>query len=216
MKDSSLIESVGARIITLPGEMLVLVERKHWSTFFVPLLFMLLSFCFIFIVLYLFFTFIPEFLPAFFLVAIVVFNLIATIAAKSVIDWYFNLYVITNRKIAEVSYRPLSSRRINEILLDQVRCTEIDTRTEGIFNDLLDIGDVVITFDRPTHEEEFTLKDVKNPKRIEFYLEKIFCTPTALYGNNIFLKRKAEPKWRYMENSEPASIKSGGEVLWTL
>lgn len=71
------------------------------------------------------------------------------------------MYILTTRKILEISYNPLSSRIVNDILLDHVNCTEIDLRTHGFFNELIGMGDIVITFDRPTHQEEFVFRDVK-------------------------------------------------------
>lgn len=55
-------------------------------------------------------------------------------------------------------------------MLDKVNCTEIDLKVAGFFNELLEMGDVVITFDRPTHEEEFVLKDIYKPEKIEKFL----------------------------------------------
>lgn len=83
-----------------------------------------------------------------------------------IIDWYYHIYIVTNKKILEVNYAPLFSHEINEVLLEQVRCTEIDIRAHGILSQLLDTGDVVLTFDRPTHQEELALTYIKNPKEL--------------------------------------------------
>lgn len=54
--------------------------------------------------------------------------------------------------------------------MDKVNCTEIDFYSKGFFHELVDMGDVVITFDRPTHEEEFVLRDIKACDRIGKFL----------------------------------------------
>lgn len=54
--------------------------------------------------------------------------------------------------------------------MDKVNCTEIDLSSKGFFHELIDMGDLTITFDRPTHEEEFTLRDVKNCDMLGKYL----------------------------------------------
>ena len=85
---------------------------------------------------------------------------------KVIIDWYFHLYILTSKKILEVWYTPLASHVVNDILLDKVSCTEIDSRVHGFLNELLDVGDVVITFDRPTHQEEFVLSDIEQCDKV--------------------------------------------------
>ena len=91
---------------------------------------------------------------------------------KNIIDWYFHMYILTTRKMLEIRYTPLSSYIMNDVLLDKVNCTEIDFRTKGIVNELLDIGDVVITFDRPTSQEEFVLRDIKSCHKLGSFLTR--------------------------------------------
>ncbi|MBI4092132.1 MAG: hypothetical protein HY427_02945 [Candidatus Levybacteria bacterium] len=146
---------------------------------------------------------------------------ISTIIIRSIIDWYFSFYIATNRKIIEVSYRPLSSREVNEVLLDQVKCTEIDSKVGGAINEFLDIGDVIVTFDRPTHQEEFVFENVPDPKKIETHLESALC-PMPMVQNDLapeedgdgegawYIKSKGNPKkWRYAETIRPARIREG-------
>lgn len=61
---------------------------------------------------------------------------------------------------------------MNDILLDKVNCTEIDLRRTGFVNELIDMGDVAITFDRPTRQEEFVLKDIESSYRLGIFLTK--------------------------------------------
>lgn len=69
-----------------------------------------------------------------------------------------------------MSYTPLASHVASEVLLDKVNCTEVDLRVDGFFHELLDIGDVIITFDRPTHQEEFILRDIQHGNVIDRFL----------------------------------------------
>lgn len=87
-------------------------------------------------------------------------------------DWYFHLYILTNRKILEVWYAPLYSHVMNDVLLDQVNCTQVDFRRSGFLNEMLDMGDVVLTFDRPTHQEEFIFKDVSKSYKLGVFLTR--------------------------------------------
>lgn len=94
------------------------------------------------------------------------------IIAKLIIDWYFHVYILTNRKILEFRYTPLTSYLVNDIMLDRVYCTEVDSQTNGMLHDLLDLGDIIITFDRPTHQEEFVLRDIQSCTKIGTFLTK--------------------------------------------
>ena len=161
---------------------MILTQRKHWSTFVTPLIPLIIICTATLILPFISYFYFAQFFGLAIVSSFIISILTITIAIKSTADWYYNLYIITNRKISEVSYSPLASRRVSEILLTQVRCTEIDTKINGIFNELFNIGDVVITFDRPTHEEEFTLHDVKNPGRTEAFLEKMFFAQSLISG----------------------------------
>lgn len=89
---------------------------------------------------------------------------------KQIIDWYYHLYIITSRKITEVVCAPFFSDAINDVILDQVRITEIDVKITNAIGEFLDVGDIIITFDRPSHETVFTIKSIKDPTKVGAYL----------------------------------------------
>jgi len=168
------------KLLTLPGERILVAERKHWFTLVSPLsvtFFMVLSFC---VASYLLFTMYLSSTVLFLTIIVAVLTVSMSLITRFIVDWYFHLYVVTNRKILEVCYVPIFSHKICDVLLDQVRCTEIDIKIGGILNEILDKGDVIVTFDRPTHEEEFIFTNVKNPKEIGHILGDSF----PLIGNN--------------------------------
>lgn len=219
--ENRFIRAIRSKFVTLPGEELILVQRKHPLVFILPasaaLIFGIISAIASLFLL----PFASSYLPLLIAGILVVFMFISTLIIKSIIDWYFNFYVATNRKIIEISYRPLSSREIDEVLLDQVKCTEIDSKIEGIVNELLDIGDVVITFDRPTQREEFVFEGIKDPKRIETQLENtMFSTDNYAQSQNgdgesgWFAKDRTDhKKWRYIERIIPRR-RGGGDIAW--
>ena len=158
--------------IALDGEEIVFVQRKHWLVLIPPLFFLsFLSFLFFISIntILIFLSFDPFFLiiNSFFM-----FTISATFFSQIITEWYFEVYVLTNRRLLEFRYTPLNSYTLNDVLLEQVRCTEIDTQTFGILNKYLDIGDITITFDRPTHQEAFTLYSIKNFHK----LSQLLCT----------------------------------------
>ena len=149
--------------ISLPGEKLIFAKRKHWfvlvsqlcTTIAISLLLALVA-----VFLFLLFAYPTLAITSVF----VIFTITFSILAKLFVDWYCQVYVVTTRRIFEVCYSPLFSDQINDVLLDQVRCTEVDVKRNGIINELIDMGDVVVAFDRPTHQQEFMLLNIKDPK----------------------------------------------------
>src|SRR5258708_4129457 len=97
-------------------------------------------------------------------------ELILILLTKVFSDWYYHIYVITNRKIMEIITVPSSSNVINEVFLDQVRTTEVDTKINNFFGELINLGDVKISFDRPSHDEVFLIKNIYNPTTTGIYL----------------------------------------------
>lgn len=188
---------------TPPGEHLLIVKRKHWFNLLFPIittiLFGIFSIVFLYFILlgFLFHPFL--FIP----VISAVFAIITAILMKIFIDWYFHLYIVTDRKILEVWYTPLFSHVINGILLDQVNCTEIDINTNGLLNEILDMGTITITFDRPTHQEEFSLTNIGNPRKIGMQLSNMFITEQ---------KQTYQPA-RWYKDEKSNKFKFAGEIF---
>ncbi len=78
------------------------------------------------------------------------------------------------------------------MFLDKVNCTEIDLSSKGFFHELIDMGSLTITFDRPTHQEEFVLRDVKNCDEIDRLLtQKLMDSGRKKAEETIWLKGRA-------------------------
>lgn len=182
--------------LTLTNEELLLVLRQHVFVIFLPVFFTSLAVVLLlgivsFVFLYLFYSF-----PFFIVSVLLIISVGLSLITKIIINWYFHLYILTNRKILEVWYTPLASHKVNDVLLDKVNCTEIDLQVDGFVHELIEMGDVVITFDRPTHEEEFILKNIYKPDKIEKFLTKTLMdheTKDSLFpmwfrGRNSFVR----------------------------
>lgn len=164
LKDQ-LTQSQVKHFLTLPGERLIIAKRQHWAVLIMPLLLILcigsVSFPLSYVVFVQYLQDALLFVAGSFLIVAVM----TTFIIHRLIDWCFHIYILTDRKILEVSFVPMFSQVINDVFLDQVRTTEIDIKIDNFVNEFLDVGDVVIEFDRPSHDERFTLKDIKSPRR---------------------------------------------------
>lgn len=119
------------------------------------------------------------------------------------------MYIITNHKIIEYDCKPFFSEGVSDILLDLVRCTEIDIHTKGVINQIFDKGDIYITFDRPTHEEGFVIKDIDSPKLTGELLNQVFIADLSNNNSNAtWVKNKnGKGKYRYIEEILPQKRK---------
>lgn len=162
--------------INLPEEKLLIVERKHWIVLCIPIVALFSASIPFYVALYLIFGYFFHY-PAILISGILAILCVTiSLIVKIIIDWYFHLFIISNKKILEVSYSPLFSYNANGVLLDQVRITEIDEKRRGILHELIDVGDITVTFDRPTHQEEFVFTEIQNPRKFAAELSKTFTS----------------------------------------
>jgi len=173
--------------LTLKDEKLLLVKRSHPLVLFMPML--VIGCLTIFFISSAYVVFQDFFVSPslFFVTTLLLLSISMSVITKSIIDWYFHVYILTTRKLIERKYSPLTSFIANDILLDRVNCTEIDLINNGFFNEIIDNGDILITFDRPTRQEEFILKDIKGSHELVTYLtQKLMdgnITPSASIQN---------------------------------
>lgn len=124
---------------------------------------------------------------------------------RDLIHWSFHIFIATNRQIIEVHYSPLFSEAINSVLLDQIRCTEIDVEMFGLIPELLGIGSVALTFDRPTHKEEFVIRDIRSPRNIANLLSaQIHQAPNSVSvktSQQLWIKELKANKYRFLGDS---------------
>lgn len=165
--------------LTLEGEKLLLVKRSHPFVVILPSIALFVLTLLLLIILFFFLIVLTSAVQLFLVSSLVIISLFFTFLMKCILDWHFHLYILTTRKILEVWYTPLYSYIVNDVLLDSVNCTQIDIQRNGLFEELLDMGDIVITFDRPTHQDEFVLRNIKQCYQLSTYLTKSLIETSA-------------------------------------
>lgn len=170
MNDGMIIKGDWKSFLTLKDEQLLLVKRRHPFVAFMPILLTILLTIFFIGCAFVVFEFFLLSPTLFFITTLVMLSIATSIVTKVLIDWYFHMYILTTRRILELRYTPLTSYAVNDVMLDRVNCTEIDLQTNGFLNELIDLGDILITFDRPTHQEEFILKDIQGSHKLARFL----------------------------------------------
>jgi hypothetical protein len=164
--------------LSLPNEPMLVFTRVHWfmpvlSSVILCLISLFVLFLSAVVLLYVY----P--FPALFVIfSALVVSLTMTAALNIYIEWYSHFYIITTKRIAEYYYIPLFTNYVNEVLLERVKCTELDVDSGGIIKRLFDIGNVSITFDRPTHIEAFVFSNIHKPNEVGELLTNYFSTRT--------------------------------------
>lgn len=156
--------------LTLKGEELLLVKRRHPFVVLAPIVVICCLTIFFISSAFVLFRDIFSSTSLFFVTSLLMISVAISLCTKTIVDWYFHMYILTNRKILELRYTPLTSYIVNDVMLDRVNCTEVDLMSNGFFNELIDMGDICITFDRPTRREEFVLKDIQGSHELATYL----------------------------------------------
>ena len=73
--------------------------------------------------------------------------------------WYFNIYIVTNIHITDITMSSILSKTSTEALLDDVQ--SVKTKVAGVFGSLFNFGDVVIETAAERQKIQFSL--VPNP-----------------------------------------------------
>ncbi len=162
------------KFLTLQDEHLIFSTRQHWSVLFPAITLNVFLVVGVSVFVSLSSMIAPIYFFSFMLIALIVLSISLEIFIKNLAEWFFHFYIVTNRKIVEVAYRPMYSKVIYEVLLDQVRCTEVDVKASGLSNEIMNVGTVLMTFDRPTNEKIFTIENIKDPRRAAMHLADSF------------------------------------------
>ena len=145
-------------------EQIVLLMRKHLVTntpwvaiafvmLFVPkLVFEILAFSKIDV---------STILPYNFRLIIIIFWYMITLTYvfQSYLIWYFNVYIVTNKRIVDVDFYAILNRKISETPIQQVQ--DVTLSVAGIFPSMFDYGDIQIQ--TAAEQEEFEFEAVPNP-----------------------------------------------------
>lgn len=160
--------------LTTPGEEVLLATRKNWCIVLFPII--ISSIIIVMFMLVATFLTVKNLLPPVLFISAILLGILVenVLVSKILIDWNFNFFVVTTKKILEIQCSPLASCNTNSIFLDKVRTTEIDVRVKGLINELLDVGDITIIFDEMSNKRVFNISEINHPRELGEMLGKRF------------------------------------------
>lgn len=78
------------------------------------------------------------------------------------IDFYFDLHIVTDRRLVDIDQLRLFNRDVATLLLDDIQ--DVNSKTKGFLKTLFSFGDVMIQ--TAGSQPNFVFNDVKNPEKI--------------------------------------------------
>ena len=155
------------------GEEILLVAHRHWFNIAVQFIAIFLV---ILLVIFIYPT-LPALFPAIQNEYFAIFNFLFSLFLMFVwvfafliwVDYYFDVWIITDRRIINVEQKGLFSREVSE--LEHVRVQDVTTDVKGFFPTLLNYGDVFIQ--SAAEKERFQFESVPNPYAIKDLVMKL-------------------------------------------
>ncbi|MCL5094142.1 MAG: PH domain-containing protein [Patescibacteria group bacterium] len=82
--------------------------------------------------------------------------------------WFFDVYIITDKRIIEVKNRGVFSREITELPLGKIE--DLNYKLTGFFSTLFDFGTINLF---STSKMDIIIKNVPDPKRIQNLIREL-------------------------------------------
>ncbi|MFA5932630.1 MAG: PH domain-containing protein [Microgenomates group bacterium] len=151
-------------------EHIELLLRQHWFTnlSWVVIAFLGLLFPFIFSSIDSIFVGLLPQIPGDIVMAVVIlwYMLMMAYILERYLYWYFNIYIVTNIHLTDVTMSSLLSKTSTEAMLEDVQ--SVKTKVAGIFGSLFNFGDVVI--ETAADKQDISFISVPGP---DFVAERI-------------------------------------------
>lgn len=99
------------------------------------------------------------------------FSFIQIFATYTFLYWYYQFYIITNKRLIHVCFFRIGGFHLDEVFHEQTNPLEIDSRPQSFILDLLGIEDIYVYFSRFERPEPFVFRSPKDHVKIEEILE---------------------------------------------
>jgi hypothetical protein len=108
------------------------------------------------------------------------YSLILTNMFKNFVDWYFDIYFVTNERVMDVVFKPFSSYQIEEIPLSSIE--SVREKTPGILAALFNFGNITITTE--ANDRSMVFPYISRPTKVRDIISDLsFVARTYNNGN---------------------------------
>ena len=159
------------------GERIICVQRQHWTILVFPLLFALFVLILVSGASILLFAqkliVIPPLGNAFLLhLFLFILGGVIVFETYTYLFWFYQFYIITNKRIAHRRHFTFGGRHIDEVFLEATPVKEIIRDAQNPLFDMLQLEDVYIYFQRLERPDPFIFKKPEDAREIETIMEK--------------------------------------------
>ena len=160
-----------------PGEKIVCVQRQHWHMVVFPLFVPILA-VLVLIGLTVAVNVQHVFIVSPILGATLFHTLLFVIGGSLVfatyvfLFWYYQFYIITNKRIVHRRHFTFGGRHMDEVFIDATPIREIVRVASNPFFDLLHLEDVYVHFQRLERPEPFIFQKPMEPRVVESIMEQ--------------------------------------------
>ena len=129
------------------GEKVFILLRRHFITnfsWFVSNIFYMLSPPIAYVIVHLFDQSVTDFvsLKVITLLIVIYYSLVFTNVLRQFVDWYFNIYIVTDERVINYSFTPFVSREITELNLQDIE--DIKEEDIGILASFFNYGNLSV------------------------------------------------------------------------
>jgi len=100
------------------------------------------------------------------------------VAFQTFLNWYFNIYIITNKRIVDLDFFSVFFHKVSQANLDKVQDVEFEKK--GIFQNFFDYGDVQI--ETAGEISNFCFENIPDP---EEYAKQILQLASKIRGSGL-------------------------------
>jgi hypothetical protein len=159
----------------LSGEKIYSIQRKHWvSLVFFLSIHLLIIITLVLLGIFLFSQAFPHIVPMLSIDGILLLlSFMAVGGMAAVMDWFFQFYIITNKRIIKIHFFRIQGQYFEEIFIGSGEEIAISRATQNIIFDMLGVEDIHIAFRHEHRLEPFTVEQPSDPDEIEKVLDEV-------------------------------------------
>ena len=164
----------------LPGEKIYTIQRKHPISMILPLAAGVAVVAILIVTFTIIFWLYAVVSPLFFInVMLIILSLLIVFTTSNVLYWFYQFYVITNKRILHVHFFQIQGKLSDEMFFTANTKIKVSRAATNLIYNILNVEDISIEFRRDVHREPFIIQAPSHPREIEEVLENLSMDVTS-------------------------------------
>ncbi|HEY4033761.1 MAG TPA: hypothetical protein VGL94_07355 [Ktedonobacteraceae bacterium] len=164
----------------LRGEKIYTIQRKHPVSMILPLAAGVAIIAMLVVTFTIMFWLYPVVSPLFFInVMLLMLSLLIVFVMSSVMYWFYQFYVITNKRIQHFHFFQVQGKLSVEMFFTANTKIKVSRAATNLIYSILNVEDIAIEFRHDIHKEPFIIRAPNYPREIEEILDKLSTDVTS-------------------------------------